>query len=166
MSDYLTQRLANWGRVMRDTVAPRHCGSVEWHFVQHRTLTEGEEQTRRTAATRVDLADAHLVERAWASLSDDKHKALLLQRYVWHSRDERICQRLRIPPVRVNGTLVYLVLAMRMARAAIETALLDLEQISHDHVGRQAENLAERRKRDAALQASVPLDKPVRVAAG
>jgi hypothetical protein len=157
LTDYLTTRLLNWGRAMRQTTPPKHCASVEWRFVQHRTLTEGEEEYRRTPTMPLDLADAAIIEKAWTRIADKQHKALLLQRFVWHSRDERICQRLRIPPVRVNGTLIYLLIALRAAKDAL-TRELDGLQLSHDHVRRQADDSADRRKTDATMQASAPID--------
>jgi hypothetical protein len=142
LSDPIVRRLINWGRFYRVSKLPKHCGSVEWHFVQHRGLTEGEEEYRRTSSPPVDARDAALVEKAWTQVAES-HRDLLLQRYVWRSRDDRICQRLGIPTNSIDGVLVYFVIALRSAHDAIRREL-DLNDLVVQHARRQPENSVER----------------------
>ena len=92
--------------------------------MQHRTLTEGEEESRRNARYVPDRADAEEVEHAWRYLGTLDQK-VLLQVYIWRSREERICQRLGISAETIDGHYVYLQLAKGRAHRSIQTVLDD-----------------------------------------
>jgi len=92
--------------------------------VQFRGLTEGEEETRRNARFIPDRADAEEVEHAWRCLRALDQK-VLLQVYIWRSREERVCQRLGISAETIDGHYVYLQLAKGRAHRSIQTVLDD-----------------------------------------
>lgn len=124
MGEPVVERLRNWGFVMRLAWLPAHCASAEWRHVQFRGLTEGEEETRRTAKHIVDYRDAELVERAWCFLPSKEQK-LLLYTYIWRSRTDQICRRLGISRETIDGHFVYFDLAQSKAHRSIQRVLDD-----------------------------------------
>ncbi len=122
MSD-LVARLMNWGAVMRSALLPGHCGSAEWRHVQHRGLTEGEEETRRRAKLVLDTLDAWEVELAWRTLDPGDQK-LLMYVYIWRSHyPKQLCRRLSISSETVDGCHVYFEIAKTNAHRNMGRAL-------------------------------------------
>lgn len=111
---------------MRLSWIPQHCGSAEWRHVQHRGLTEGEEETRRRAKLDSDQLDASLIERAWRRLRTPD-QLMLKWIYVWRSREDQICRRASIPADKVDGCYIYLQLAKTRAHRNVA---FELDQIA------------------------------------
>lgn len=127
MTEPLIPRLINWGLVYRNAWLPSHCASVEWRHIQHRGLTEGEEDTRRRAKVEIDPRDAEVVEKVWRTLTALDQK-LLLYVYIWRSKDKQICRRLGISADTVDGCYVYFEIAKARAHRAIGRALDSLHK--------------------------------------